>query len=359
MSLSQQRCAKPQNDDIFSKQMTQIAKGIAILAMFFHHMYKNNPCVPIPIAPENMLEIFAAAGKVCVCLFMILSGYGITKSRQNKPDNYSNAKFVYNHIINLLFSFMFVFLFTVFIYVSSGESLTEVYGGGAMGVFYFIKDMLGLERLGPETPSLCIAWWFMEAVFLCYLLFPLFYKIIGHNKYTAAVCLFVCYIPWIVYQICQGWDWKSDREIFYFFAFAVGVFCARYNIFDKAVAFSNRHKLPFALLSFAGVIVFFFVRVKLRLIADPFFALSVIFAVIGIFRFIPIVKDILVNLGDNSSNMYMSHMMIKPLLAGIPFIGNSFKTLCFLLICWGLAMLLDKLKELLHYNNLVKRLLIK
>lgn len=51
---------------------TSILKGIAICAMLWHHLFYENP--------EYGLFVWhlALLGKVCVAIFLLLSGYGLT-----------------------------------------------------------------------------------------------------------------------------------------------------------------------------------------------------------------------------------------------------------------------------------------
>lgn len=67
--------------DIFSKDDTNIVKGIAIIAMIFHHTWKNNPELPIYMLDKpDIITVLAEAAKICVALLTILSGYGLSES---------------------------------------------------------------------------------------------------------------------------------------------------------------------------------------------------------------------------------------------------------------------------------------
>lgn len=68
----------------FDKRQTNVAKGIAIILMLCHHLFFNDPksydlfsslCIlsnGVPI--DSFLADFA---KVCVSIFLVLSGYGL------------------------------------------------------------------------------------------------------------------------------------------------------------------------------------------------------------------------------------------------------------------------------------------
>ncbi|MBQ3665592.1 MAG: acyltransferase [Lachnospiraceae bacterium] len=71
---------------LFSKEKTKQVKGVAIILMIIHHYISNNPGLPVALSFYNRKYIIATACKVCVSTFMILSGYGIAKSRENDKD---------------------------------------------------------------------------------------------------------------------------------------------------------------------------------------------------------------------------------------------------------------------------------
>ena len=72
----------------FTIRETNICKGIAILFMILHHaVRKYYNSFDLSWYAENSTSIyymillfFSTAGKVCVPLFTVLSGYGISKS---------------------------------------------------------------------------------------------------------------------------------------------------------------------------------------------------------------------------------------------------------------------------------------
>ena len=51
---------------------TSILKGIAICAMLWHHLFLLHPDY------GNVVYHLALLGKVCVAIFLLLSGYGLT-----------------------------------------------------------------------------------------------------------------------------------------------------------------------------------------------------------------------------------------------------------------------------------------
>ena len=66
--------------DKFSKQDTAVVKGIAALMLVCHHFFMGILPAPIDWANNELWTIAATLSKVCVAIFVILSGYGINES---------------------------------------------------------------------------------------------------------------------------------------------------------------------------------------------------------------------------------------------------------------------------------------
>lgn len=61
----------------FTKDNTNIVKGIAIIAMVTHHYFVNDPGMSIISMGEIDIEkVIGVLSKVCASLFCIMSGYG-------------------------------------------------------------------------------------------------------------------------------------------------------------------------------------------------------------------------------------------------------------------------------------------
>ncbi len=89
----------------FSLTDTLFAKGIALCLLLLHHLFYEKS-YPFSAFLGRSVWVDAAA-KVCVAVFLILSGYGLTKSFERK--NASYARFTFNHIAKLYAGFWFVF----------------------------------------------------------------------------------------------------------------------------------------------------------------------------------------------------------------------------------------------------------
>ncbi len=82
-----------------SKSDTTAIKGIAILLMLWHHLFLNT------IAYGILTHSLAVVFKVCVALFLFVSGYGLTKqySQLEKPYFKSLFKFQVDNLLSMIF----------------------------------------------------------------------------------------------------------------------------------------------------------------------------------------------------------------------------------------------------------------
>ena len=99
----------------FTKDHTLCMKGIAILLMFFHHNYLgperwlDSPINFFPFT-EDIFVYFAKFCKICVGLFVLLTGYGMTVSCKNRiKTNYDMRKYILNRYLSLMLGFILVF----------------------------------------------------------------------------------------------------------------------------------------------------------------------------------------------------------------------------------------------------------
>lgn len=183
----------------------------------------------VPISSSADVKVICTTlTKVCVPIFAVMSGYGINCSWNNC--NCGKLKFVFAHIQKLLINYWMVYIpaFMLSTWLHIEGTPYNIYGGGIKGMFYCILDFIGLRT--TRYPSLCNTWWFIETVFICYLLFPIINK--GLNK-IPIITFIICAIPCVLanfdsFSTLLG---GTDRELFYLFSFAVGVYLSKRNIF--------------------------------------------------------------------------------------------------------------------------------
>ena len=133
-------------------------------------------------------------GKICVSVFIFLSGYGMTKSYNNRISKIGTSRlnagettrFILKRYISLEGGFLFVYLLSLIVITCCNpEKTASVYAvgnGNRYPVVGVIADALGLAY-GFSTPSLNGTWWYMTIAFTAVLILPI--AVITVKRYGA------------------------------------------------------------------------------------------------------------------------------------------------------------------------------
>lgn len=153
----------------FSKKDTQAIKGIAIIMMLIHHCfmsvdrYKGYNIRFTPFS-EDFTVWIAAFFKICVGIFVFLTGYGITITIKRKFDKYQFSKkdaekMIINRYIKLMADFGFVFIISQIFCWFMNKGQLQVYKSNNIfnSISYIIADGLGIADLF-NTPTLNATW---------------------------------------------------------------------------------------------------------------------------------------------------------------------------------------------------------
>ncbi len=327
-----------------SRSDTTAIKGIAILLMLWHHLFLNT------MAYGTLTHSLAVVFKVCVALFLFVSGYGLTKqySQLEKPYFKNTVKFLLRRYVNFFLSYWFCFVLVVVVGNVCGYSFSEAYPVGRNLLKCVLLDVAG--QMGYN--SYLNPWWFNKMIIQLYLVFPILFLII-RNKYLSwvglaliiVVQLYAKSIPGNVFFIVEG-----GLPAFY-----LGMFCARCRV---APAASNGKWRP--LLLFAGLLVCIGLAIlHLRVVKDPYVAVllraSMAFCVIVAYKLIgdkPV--SVLEFIGKYATIMYLTHMLFIKLIPEVIH-GAKWSVLIFMVFaafCLVSAMLIDALEKVSRYDEL-------
>ena len=327
-----------------SKSDTTAVKGIAILLMLWHHLFLNT------MTYGALTHSLAVVFKVCVALFLFVSGYGLTKqySQLEKPYFKNTVKFLLRRYINFFLSYWFCFVLVVVVGNVCGYSFSEAYPVGRNLLKCVLLDAAG--QMGYN--SYLNPWWFNKMIIQLYLVFPILFLIIS-NKYLSWVGLALI----IVVQLYA----KSIPGNMFFIvegglpAFYLGMLCARCRVAPEA---NNGKWRP--LLLFAGLLVCVGLAIlHLRVVKDPYVAVLLralmAFCVIVAYKSIGDKHiSVLEFVGKYATIMYLIHMLFIRLLSGVIY-GMKYSVLVFVVlvaICLVTAMLIDALEKLSRYDRL-------
>lgn len=330
--------------DTFSKRDTSIIKGLAVLMLLCHHLGMGILEPPINWLKDPILTIIATLCKVCVAIFVILSGYGINESRKRYSG--SELSFVKKHLWKLMKQYWFIYIIFVPLGFLCQWRPTDVYGGGLRGAVYFMLDFLGLKSLF-NTPTMNQTWWYMEAVIVLYIAYPVLRRLL---KKIPVLTLAAFFVPIVIYTYFNSGTYDSCREIFWVFPFLVGILLSEHNILNGFSALLSKHNAVITLISFLTAIAMTGVRSYFGLIADTFYALAIIaFAKASVCR-IKYLDSAFDFLGFHSANIFMMHSFLYcyfvPIKQLLLVVGNALFNYCFLVLeCVAVSDYIEILKN--------------
>ena len=296
----------------FSKDVTNICKGLAVALLLCHHAFTGSSeflstMVPDIIAGVNITDSVGIFGKICVAIFLTLSGYGLYRKYSSDVRwEQASGAFICNSLIKLLVIYQFIYILALPINVALGRSIMVIYGDkvplvNAVVDFFGLSYLFQFLKLNPTM-------WYMSLAIVSVLLFPFLKKQTDHYGVVPLVLF-----AWLSHALA------SDELIRDFGAFLAGILIARYNLFEKIRAYR-----PFGMaegnnsllggggltLKVLGMRVNLVLTVQLRMIVATVDYLIAPFLICWLYCYvapIPGIRHILAYLGRHSGNIFMTH----------------------------------------------------
>lgn len=352
----------------FDVRQTNIAKGVAILLLLWHHLFYNVPnnyslftplfyVKGIPI--ECLLSDFC---KVCVSIFLLLSGYGLYKSWQKNQaitirENNNNTvpvqvKFVLRHLLKLMSGFWLVYILFVPLSIWFGVPFWTTYQNSFL---FGIIDFLGLSFLF-NTPTVNATWWFMTPIIVYYIIFPFLVKIANYSKeLLVIVSAFILLFP-LFYKI-------PGQLSTWLLPFSLGIVLAKDNLIEK-IKIRNKSFMKGFWVSVSAIILFAFLKYidNQRITFDSLFAIAIILFCFFVLSKIPVLNKILEQLGKNSGMIFMFHTFIFDLYFKDFIYWFKYAPLIFIVmvvVCYLIAVGLEWLKRIIRVDKLINLIMIK
>lgn len=327
-----------------TKADTATIKGIAILLMLWHHLFLNT------MAYGAFAHSLAVVFKVCVALFLFVSGYGLTKqySKLGKPWLKNTLKFLLRRYINFFLSYWFCFVLVVLAGNLFGFTFQDAYPASRNTLKCVILDVFG--QMGYD--SYLHPWWFNKMIIQLYLVFPVLFLALRNKYATVAVLvaivvlqLFANHVPGKVFFIIEGG----------LPAFFLGMMTAQYQFVPEL----KGKKWSILLFAASLLLCVCLCVVHLFLVKDPFVAIMVrammAFCIIVVYRSIGRRHvSVLGLVGKYATIMYLTHILFVKLIPGVIY-GAKYAVLIFVVfvaVCLVTAMLIDGLEKLSRYNKL-------
>ena len=362
----------------FTKKDTALVKGAAILMMLFHHLFTTaDRYAGYEIIFQPFGEVFtvqlARFFKICVGIFVFLSGYGVTKSLsaldENDPKRY--IKQIGRRTFSLMSGYWIIFILSVIAAAIINPSLLNAYKGGykidyaVFGLF----DFLGLSELFG-TPTLNGTWWYMSLALIIIAIMPLLYRL--YKKY-GFIPLFM--LSFIVCGFVK--DARSDEIVNYdmvrwLFTLDLGIVFADRDWLAKIkelkiIKKNNTADYTVKLVVYTALLACsFFLRQRsdwtVSYICDgivPAYAVVYCYVILGE---IPVLRNVLRFFGKHSMNIFLSHTFLrayylKDFIYGLKYPALIFAMLTALSLL--LSILIDLIKKYNGYDKLCGKIIKK
>lgn len=185
-------------------QDTEILKGIAVLLLLFHHLFLGGVDFDdVYVGQIPLVQTFGAQSKLCVAIFVFLSGYGLTAGAIKTGGIPNLLAFYRKRYVKLMVNFWLIWLLFVPVgVVAFNRTFPDVYGEHYM--IRIFTDLLGACSISSYNPT----WWFYGCIICLYILFPFLYKIMDYWYLLipiSGVLAFVWIIPTPGFDICRSY----------------------------------------------------------------------------------------------------------------------------------------------------------
>ena len=150
----------------FDLNATNACKGVALILLLWHHLFYKHP----EFGP--LVHTSALLAKVCVAMFVFLSGYGFAESVRARK--FELLRFYRTRLVPLYANYWLIAALFVSLGVwVMGVSLESAYTDHPYGKF--LVQMTGLHRYAFPEYGYNATWWYMSVIIPLVLLFPAFW----------------------------------------------------------------------------------------------------------------------------------------------------------------------------------------
>lgn len=186
-----------------------------------------------PLAQSQAVNI-ANFCKICVSLFVFVSGYGLYLTWQKaRAEGVHTSRWVYEKLVRTLSGYWFVVVLAWAVCTFLDNRPYLAYGfekSPFLGLWNMLIEFLGLTNLVGGAP-MNSTWWYMSAAVVFIVLFPLIFK-----GFESIGCFCTLGVILIFPRISMGFPgWVH----FYAFMpiFCIGMICARYDFLRNGATF--------------------------------------------------------------------------------------------------------------------------
>lgn len=248
-------------------------------------------------------------------------------------------------------------------FVLAGKiNITKVYGTGVHGLLAGVIDFLGMRDSLYDwltTGTINATWWFMSAIILFYVAFPVLRRIVtGKFKMIPLLAFLMInlYAPYATYR-----QFKTGI-FFYLTAFYFGMLCSELNIFDWVKNLGKKYYWERVIGAVFAVVFMHRFTYLDRYRGEPLLAVALL-ALFFVLFIEPdavlnrgVIRKLLTTLGKHSGNIFMFHTFF---LLKLPEFTYFFKNPLLVMLSFTISMtlfsmILEYLKKIFGYYKLEK-----
>jgi peptidoglycan/LPS O-acetylase OafA/YrhL len=333
---------------LFTQSTSNSAKGVALLLLLWHHLFIEYP------EYQQFVYYSALMAKVCVAIFLLLSGYGLAKSNQLNPMGLWS--FYKKRLSHLYLNYWFIAL----IFVPMGVYFFNRPIAGVFGTYPYLKfavQMLGFhlyfEDIGyGYNPT----WWYMSIIIGLYLLFPFMYKAIKHyGGWALGPAMVLLMLP-------DGSPFGITALQYWVFPFMFGIYLALNDSFENISSVLKKTGRVRYLILVILLVLMVLLRYQLSLVhytfglrIDGLMGSLIILSVFELTRQFAIIGRGLAFLGEHLYNIFLFHTFIFYFFFQKFIYSFQIPILIFLVLlvlCVGISFLLEMIKKWIGFEKI-------
>lgn len=341
---------------------TNILKGIAIIAMLFHHIYACPPEGYGPFGPT--LTFLGVLGRCCVAIFLFCSGYGLSVkfSKIDKIGFKTSVNFVTKRLLKFYLNYWFIFLIFVPLGVFAFNiPLTARYGENVNLIKRLFLDFLGLQGFNSYN----ITWWFNKLIILLYIAFPILYiSIKRFNWWVLIASVMISRLSWMFLSPINYYD-----LLFWQFPFVMGIIWQNNeNSFESVSRWIGVHRISATGLAIVALTLAILCRMY-HIIPhysgqhlDPYIAILFALLTVVVINKTKL-STALAFLGHHSANIYLTHTFIggywfsELLYHKLNLWEGASIVIIEMSICVIISLLAERIKQVSKYDALSNKII--
>jgi len=349
----------------FTRDKSLMLKGVGILLMMWHHCFykgrfENYYVVFSPLTIGQATRI-AGFCKICVTMFVFVSGYGLYQIYKNKSQIVGAGRWIIHRYLKGFLPFWFIYLLSfVSCALIDGRTWTVYFKDHIVnGFVYVFLDFLGLAKLFG-SPSLSGTWWYMSAYFQYIVLFPLLFCII--EKYGS---LFLVAIVLIFPRIAK-FEPGGKHMYSFLLSIVLGMVFKKELIFEKIDAFTEKRNNKILIVTGLTLLSAFLYKASVllpnKLFYDVIWDIFPMVFIVLFYLVIPylhLTQKFLKLIGIHSANIFMLHtFLLYNYLSDFIYGREHFILIMLTLLALSLMLsyCVEGLKKLVRFPVLVKKI---